>query len=353
MSQEQSVKYTTKSLLEQICLDLLLPLFTLREKRVSSNYPTLWKVWSRSLADSGLNRTRRQITPILPTSQDFDIPLFYQQTTEGKRFLLADRFQRVDGEIVKRMIVFATDEQLRLLCSCSHIIMDGTLDSSPPNFEQIYSIHGIKNDQSKIAWSLSPSPSAKWFSLDFTCVLALLNGRSTEIYKDLLLVLPQHADRLNLEFRPAQITSDFEAALIKAVADEASSFSFLCDSFVSFSFQFPNARHTGCYFHFTQVIHRQIQTLGLSTAYRDDMDARSNARKLMALPLVPRNQIEIAFAVVLDKSPDSIKSLVRYFRRYWMCKVKISLWHVSDLDVRTNNSVEGELSHRSFRLSSE
>ena len=66
-------------------------------------------------------------------------------------------------------------------------------------------------------------------------------------------------------------------------------------------FQFPNARHTGCYFHFTQAIHRQIQTLGLSTAYRDDMDARSNARKRMALPLVPHNQIENAFAVVLDK----------------------------------------------------
>ena len=167
MSQQQSVKYTTKSLLEQICLDLLLPLFTLREKRVSSNYPTLWKVWSRSLADSGLNRTRRQITPILPTSQDFDIPLFYQQTTEGKRFLLADRVQRADGEIVKRMIVFATNEQLRLLCSCSHIMMDGTFDSSPPNFEQIYSIHGIKNDQSRIAWSPSPSPLCKMVLIRF------------------------------------------------------------------------------------------------------------------------------------------------------------------------------------------
>ena len=83
-----------------------------------------------------------------------------------------------------------------------------------------------------------PHLSAKWFSLDFACVLALLNGRSTEIYEDLFLVLSQHADRLNLEFRPAQITSDFEAALIKAVADEASSFSFLCNSFVSFSFSF-------------------------------------------------------------------------------------------------------------------
>jgi hypothetical protein len=105
------------------------------------------------LLDPGLNRARRQITPVLPTSMDFDISVVYQQTIDGERYLLADRVQRVNGTVVKRIIVFATDEQLRLLFTCSHIMMDGTFASCPHYFDQIYSIHGMKNDQSKLLLS--------------------------------------------------------------------------------------------------------------------------------------------------------------------------------------------------------
>ena len=77
----------------------------------------------------------------------------------------------------------------------------------------------------------------------------------------------------------------------------------------------------------------------------------------MALPLIPRDKIETAFEETLKKASDPIKPLFRYFRAYWMTKVKIDLWHVSDLNVRTNNAVEGESSpvlcdnlHASFRL---
>ena len=56
----------------------------------------------------------------------------------------------------------------------------------------------------------------------FLCAIALLTGRSTVIYKDLFFILGQHKDRLQLEFRPRQLTSDFEPALIKAVAEEVS-----------------------------------------------------------------------------------------------------------------------------------
>lgn len=62
----------------------------------------------------------------------------------------------------------------------------------------------------------------------------------------------------------------------------------------------------------------------------------------MALPLIPLNKIEAAFEETQKKAPGSIKPLFRYFRAYWMTKVKIDLWHVSDLNVRTNSCVEGE-----------
>ena len=76
--------------------------------------------------------------------------------------------------------------------------------------------------------------------------------------------------------------------------------------------------------------------------YRDDEEFRSNARKLKALPLFPLNKIEAAFEETEKKAHDSIEPLFRYFRAYWMTKIKIDLWNVSDINVRTNNSVEGE-----------
>ena len=54
-------------------------------------------------------------------------------------------------------------------------------------------------------------------------MIALLGGRSMTIYKELFSILSHHAHRLNLTFRPAMVTSDFELALIKTVADEVSS----------------------------------------------------------------------------------------------------------------------------------
>lgn len=108
------------------------------------------KVDSFFRIDHGLNQLRRKTTPVLPTSMNFDIPLHYQKATDGQRYLLSDRIQRVDKNVGKRLIVFATDEQLRLLFTSPHIMMDGTFDSCPPHFNQIYSIHGIKNEQSKL-----------------------------------------------------------------------------------------------------------------------------------------------------------------------------------------------------------
>ena len=43
------------------------------------------------------------------------------------------------------------------------------------------------------------------------------------IYKELFSILTQHARRLQLRFRPQIITTDFESAMIKTIADEVGS----------------------------------------------------------------------------------------------------------------------------------
>jgi hypothetical protein len=103
----------------------------------------------------------------------------------------------------------------------------------------------------------------------------------------------------------------------------------------------PNSRHIGCNFHFVNAINRQIQQLQLTTNYRDDESVRSAARKLMALAHVPLEKLELAFKLVASEAPPSMKPLIEYFNSYWMTKVKWTLWNVSDVEVKTNNIVEG------------
>lgn len=85
-----------------------------------------------------MSKTRRKITPIIPKSCTFDIPVFYQQTLTQKRYLLMDFFLK-RGE--NRVIVFSTDQQLELLFNSETIFIDGTFGVAPDGFEQIFLIH--------------------------------------------------------------------------------------------------------------------------------------------------------------------------------------------------------------------
>ncbi|CAF0877561.1 unnamed protein product [Rotaria sordida] len=170
--------------------------------------------------------------------------------------------------------------------------------------------------------ALAVAPTAE--EATFPCVIGLLTGKTRSIYERMFDELTFHANRLNLLFEPERITSDFEKSLIKAVSNK-----------------FPSARHSGCYFHFTQCIYRKIQSLGLDISYREDDDVRSTCRQLMALPFLPMEEIEFAFEELMEQSPIVVNPLIEYFKNYWITQVSINMWSVSHLDTRTNNSVEG------------
>ncbi|CAF4541994.1 unnamed protein product [Rotaria magnacalcarata] len=121
--------------------------------------------------------------------------------------------------------------------------------------------------------------------------------------------------------------TDFESGSISAVKDE-----------------FPTAQHLGCYFHFSQAIFRHIQFLGLQRQYTIDETLRVLCRKLMALPLMPRDKIlsgldEIREAADLLPGLPMIR-LLEYFDKNWM--LDIDLWNVYGFDSRANNICEGD-----------
>jgi hypothetical protein len=64
----------------------------------------------------------------------------------------------------------------------------------------------------------------------------------------------------------------------------------------------------------------------------------------LALALLPLNLVKVGFDNIVEDAPDSIDDLIDYFRDHWINKIKLSLWNVADLDVRTNNHLEGKQS---------
>jgi hypothetical protein len=89
------------------------------------------------------------------------------------------------------------------------------IDSCPSQFNQIYSIHDLKFQQSEF---IDYSKFLVYVCrLDFPCVISLLSGKSTDTYLQLFSELEQHAERLNKKFDPRHVMSDFEMSSIKAV----------------------------------------------------------------------------------------------------------------------------------------
>ena len=73
----------------------------------------------------------------------------------------------------------------------------------------------------------------------------------------------------------------------------------------------------GCLFHFTQGIYPQLQSLGLSSAYLDNMMIGSTIRQMMPLALVPEEHVTSLFSNLgqeLDESErNELFGIFKYF----------------------------------------
>ena len=98
--------------------------------------------------EPGLLYARRQLTPVLPSSSSFEIPDFYQVTLKKEIFLFSDTLV---GRR-KRMLLFGSTTQLEMLFDSATIFMDGTFSSTPPFFDQVFTIHSLKFETSDIAF---------------------------------------------------------------------------------------------------------------------------------------------------------------------------------------------------------
>ncbi|CAF3906972.1 unnamed protein product, partial [Rotaria sp. Silwood1] len=252
---------------------------------------------------SNMSKARRKNTPVIPSSVMFDIPELYQQTLAGKRFLFIDVFLKRGKD---RILVFSSDQQLKILFESDTIFMDGTFDITPAHFKQVFLIHAHK------------------FGQGLPVAFCLLPNKRGKTYTELFDRLKDQACLMGTQFNPKCIITDYEPGLMPVVAQE-----------------FPVAIHSECMFHFNQAIHRKITDLGLANDYLHNETIRDQCRQLMALSLMPVDEVERQFQRLQTITSSTLSDLLLYFKNQWVHGVvPIHMWNFHDADHRTNNTSE-------------
>ena len=250
-----------------------------------------------------INYFRQKHRPQEPKRQEKDFDLSYTHLPSD--FLLEDI--SIEGE---RHILFATTIQLRLLESAKTWFVDGTFKLMRKPFVQLFSIHAfVRKDGEAIQLSLLFCLMTRRQKIDY---VAILEAITTSFSSDNKL---------------ERVILDFEAALWRA-----------------FETVFPQAKLTGCSFHFTQAIFRHVQMLGLQTSYQNNIATRKYIRKLMALCYIPDVHIKPLFEdLAMLATCEPLKNLIAYINNTWITSLLHGphRWSVFGMPIRTNNDVEG------------
>ena len=112
----------------------------------------------------------------------------WTKTASGEDFLMAE-----DGQGEDRVIMFVS---IKLFCEAQTIYVDGTFQTCPSLFYQVFTIQAFKNGR------------------QFPLVCALLPNKSRATYVELV---KQKAHSLHVCLEPQIILSDFELAIKQAV----------------------------------------------------------------------------------------------------------------------------------------
>ena len=164
-----------------------------------------------------------------------------------------------------------------------------------------------------------------------------MTGQLIGQYRQTLQVVKHNVWRTSRYWwRPHLVISDYEQSLIAAVETEL-----------------PNARISGCYFHFGQNLWRRVQSLGLARDYRQNRRLKKTIRKVIAIGYLPMALVRQMFyyweqAVERKGCSANFPELLHFFNyfeaNYLNCIFVPQMWNVYEwnMDTRINNYVESK-----------
>lgn len=175
--------------------------------------------------------------------------------------------------------MFTTLNNIRFLAESDTLFSDGTFKTVPNQFLQLFTIHGI----------------VRQFVFPF--VFCLTAKKNEHTYNTIYNELKNYAVNNHLTLSPRYAVSDFEIANMNA-----------CRA------AFPEVTLTGCLYHYTQSIWRQVVSKGLRELYLDIQQPtiRQQIQQIMALPFIPLQDVQEVWELLYDNMQEEIIELASY-----------------------------------------
>jgi hypothetical protein len=215
----------------------------------------------------------------------------------GKDFVIVH-----DG-MKEKIIIFSTPLAQTTLNEVNEFYSDGTFQITPRPFYQVYSLHVNLSDNNK---------ENQFIPL----VYALLPNKTQNTYTRLYTILKEKLS-LNID----TFKCDFEVANINAVKQV-----------------FPEAKISGCFYHFQKAVRDKADNLGLESS-----QGKKIVRLCCMLAHLPSQFIPEAYLSINEEMPDSdtYRKFDKYFSDFWLNKITTNLISCYKENVRTTNSIEG------------
>jgi hypothetical protein len=240
---------------------------------------------------------------------DFGVAESILKTSEGESFLIADSGSS-DGP--NRIAIFATNAALQLLSLCFLLFVDGTFFVTPLLFYQLLSIHCLHQ--------------GKYFPAVFALVPNKEKATSQRVFHMLASALAARGFWVPND--PwTTFVSDFEVGLQVALSE--------C---------FGSAASRGCFFHFAQCIWRFVNGKGWRSLYKSNEHFCLRVKMIIAMGMVPAEEkLRILHEAqsFLRMDEQIVVLLDSYFVHHWVERVPFGLWTWYNVQVQTNNHVEG------------
>ncbi|KAJ8684997.1 hypothetical protein QAD02_020790 [Eretmocerus hayati] len=160
----------------------------------------------------------------------------------------------------------------------------------------------------------------------FPCIWILMSSRKAHAYE---ACLKEMKENIWPKMKPVEVIADFEEAME-----------------IAWQNMYPDAKLTGCYFHFTQALLRNAIKKGAASRrnLQDNPERHLILRMVMALALLPVDGIPETYkaikALARKKHGTHFDKFFEYFDEYWIKRRGPERFSVYDKLDKTNNEQE-------------